>query len=115
MAETSPKKAIIVIVALLLFMGAGVLFLRGTTPPGVETDARLSDLQAAISEYVAKNGAPPETLAALPDAKTFVDTWNNPLTYRVLDDGRIEIGSLGGDGKPGGHVFKADKMITFRP
>ncbi len=115
MAETSPKKAIVVILALIAFMGAGVFYLKGKTPPGVETDARLAELQAAISEHVAKYGEPPETLAVLAGEGSIVDVWNNPFTYRVLDDGRIEIGSLGGDGVPGGHMFKADKIITFRP
>ena len=115
MAETSPKKAIIAIVVLLIAIGAGVFYLDGKTPPGVKTDARLAALRAAITEYVAKGGALPETLSELPEGTPLLDTWNHPFTYRVLTDGQVEIGSLGGDGEPGGLMFKGDKTVKFRP
>ena len=115
MAETSPKKAIVVIVVLLILIGAGIFYLDGKNPPGAVTDERLAALQAAISGHVAKYGAPPEALSALPEGTPLVDVWKNPFTYRVLEDGQVEISSLGGDGEPGGHMFKADKITKFRP
>ena len=115
MSETSPKKAIIVIGVLIISIGVGLFYLNGKNPPGAETDARLAALQTTISEYVAKHGAAPEALAELPEDTQLVDVWNFPFSYRVLEDGQVEIGSLGGDGEPGGHMFKADKIIKFRP
>ena len=115
MAEAPPKKMIVVVVVLVALIIAGVVFLDGKEPPGRVTTARLAELQASISEYAKKHGAPPETLAELPGENSPVDAWNQPLTYRVLGDGRVEIASLGADGKPGGHMFKADRIVTFFP
>ena len=73
-------------------------------------------LQEKILDHFEKEGAAPASLTDLQltkeESEILKDAWENPFSYEVKE-GKVTIGTLGSDAKPGGNFFREDKEKSF--
>ncbi|MEM7698566.1 MAG: hypothetical protein AAF236_09205 [Verrucomicrobiota bacterium] len=112
---TEAKKTILFVSICLAVIIAGVVFMQGRKPPSVEIVDRMAALQAAIEDWHAEKGAPPESLQVLglPEEE-IQDIVLKPFVYSVSEDGStVTLSTLGADEKVGGKMFNADRELIF--
>jgi hypothetical protein len=104
--------------ALLVLLPAASFFFVDKIPPTNLTLTRIWLIRQRILMYARQHNTLPPHLAALPLRQGYdneiIDTWGNPVLYRVSLDGAIELKSLGADGQLGGTGANADIVQTYR-
>jgi hypothetical protein len=71
-----------------------------------------------FKEYVIAHHRYPENLDDLPErpgySNSVNDGWRRPITFKIQDNGDVQLWSLGRDGKIGGEGLDADIKYDFR-
>jgi len=109
------KKTYLFLAVCVAVIVGGFLIFRGKKPPSVEIEDRMTAIQAAVENWHAAKGSPPDTLEelGLPEEE-IQDIVKKPFLYSVSEDGTtVTLMTLGADGKPGGKMFNADREIVF--
>lgn len=111
---SNEKKAIAILLACLVVIGVGLFLAGDKDPPAELTRGRLSALQSSIEAWCGDHGRLPDSLEELGLASEAIrDHMGTVFDYTVTEDGRVTLTSYGADGKPGGHMFRADIKVTF--
>lgn len=110
---TQEKKAGLFIGICALVIVALLVFARGLGSPS-EADAQaFQRTEQAIRAYYASQNKAPDALADLPvEADIYSDRTGQSLVYQV-EGSKVTLTALGGDQKPGGIMFKADREHVF--
>jgi len=86
--------------------------------PAEATYSAISETAYRIHLFAKKHHTLPSSLRDLPERSGYLnrtlDHWNQPLLYRVSDDGTVKVGSYGKDGAPGGTGENKDMFEIFR-
>ncbi|MGH8079233.1 MAG: type II secretion system protein GspG [Lysobacter sp.] len=114
--------AVLAVLALVGWALSNVLFNGCTRTDHTVAQSQIQTLGAKIETFKGDTGRLPESLRELtwpnglgPYAREseFVDPWQRPVYYRVIDDGKdCVVFSLGKDGRLGGEGQDADIQYT---
>ncbi|MDF1751360.1 MAG: hypothetical protein P1U89_01160 [Verrucomicrobiales bacterium] len=108
------KKSNLIIFGLIVVMVVVYFaFGRKGENPATITTQRLNHLKSEVIAWSEEKGAPPQSLSELGlEESALVDHIGTPFTYNVSGS-RVSISTPGADKKPGGIMFKADRVVTF--
>ena len=108
----TPKHRLLIIGITVALLTALAVFWNMKPPKEVEL-AKMVKLQEAIESYAAEHGRAPETLEDLAGEPALtLDRTGHPFQYKV-DGWEVTLTTFGGDQKPGGVAFKADRDHIF--
>ncbi len=115
--DRPPVRVSFILVIVILFMVLALWFTGSGKKSSTMINAeRMKTLQAKILEHFEAEGGAPASLSDLKlskeESEILKDAWENPFSYEVKD-GKVTIGTLGSDAKPGGQFFREDKSRSF--
>lgn len=110
---TQEKKALYFIIGGIIVIAVAAIFGSRLTSPADVDNAAFQRAEAAIRSHYQASGTLPDALSDIDaPAETFHDRTGFPLDFQRSGK-TITLTSYGGDQKPGGIMFKADKEHIF--